>query len=84
MKYLSLLLLLSCTATPMTEEEREEAEFQRDYKYAMEVEKYIEREARCVRAGGIWVTTFSASNRRKPRLHELRTAGCVSSMNDIY
>ncbi len=80
MKYLPILLLVACSSTPLTEDER----FERDYKYAMEVEKYIEREAACVRAGGIWVTTFSASNRRKPRLHELKAAGCVSSMNDIY
>ena len=75
MRYLILLLLCGCAT--LTEGEREERKFQRDYRYAMELERYLERYSACQRAGRIWVTQSYAVKHKKPSLNDMRMAMCV-------
>lgn len=81
MKFLLPLLLVGCAT--MTPEEREEAKFQRDYKYAIALEKFTEKRDACHAAGMIWVTRFHDNKRKKPNYHELRSARCVSSVDNF-
>lgn len=72
MKYTILLFLLVGCA-PLTEDEM----LEREYKYAMEFESYLVRKQACAENDGIWVQKFQSSRRRKPNIHDMRSAGCM-------
>ena len=76
MKY--LLPLILCACAPMTEQQR----FDREYKYAVEVEKYVERREACKRDGRIWFTKFLDRPKAKPTVYDMRTARCITSLEE--
>ena len=71
MRFLILLLLVGCALT-------EEEQFDRDYKRSQLIESFLEREAECKAAHGLWVVRFNQRKHYTPKSYELWTAYCTS------
>ena len=76
MRYLILLFLLVSCAN-LTEEEKEERQFEREYRYAETYENFLVRKQWCKDNNGVWIQRFADRKRRKPNIHDMKTAGCM-------
>jgi len=63
MRILIIILLLTACASNLTEEEREERDFQREYRYAETYNDWVLCQQAASHLGRIWVT-YDASYRR--------------------